>query len=219
MESLPVALKTPAEPLRVSPISVGENPAGVVGTGQELFAVTEYQLGMDTRDIMWKRAARMSDDRIPMRVREANVKKAVTMGLAVTWRSDDERAARMDLIAEALAQIGKGMLMIGTSIDIYYAIGGQINSVRITSLAQLADSIVGPWNSMEGSASPHALRGVDLLVMCADDPDEVTRQAILRPGRLLVLSETPPVAKLPRGVPIFTGKEDLRSLASEVLAR
>ena len=220
VESLPLALKTPAEPLRISPIAVGENPAGVVGTGQELFAVTEYQLGLDTRDIMWKRAARMSDDRIPMRVREANVKKVVTVGLAVTWRSDEERAARVDLIAEALAQVGKDLLLIGTTLEVEYAVGTQVGSISVSNLTQMADALVGPWSTQEagGKASMFSRR-VDLLIMGADDPDEVFRQAELRPGRVLVVSDLPSGEQLPGGAVAFTGNEDLRELAAEVLAR
>jgi len=220
VESLPLALKSPADPLRVSPIAVGENPAGAVGTGQELFAVTEYQTGLDTRDIMWKRAARMSDDRIPMRVREANVKKVVTVGLAVTWRSDSERAARVDLIAEALAQVGKDLLLIGTTLEVEYAVGTRVSSILVSSLTQMADALVGPWGALEAGAGPSAFsRRVDLLIMGPDDPDEVLRQAELRPGRVLVVSDLPSGAQVPGGAVAFTGNEDLTELAAEVLAR
>jgi hypothetical protein len=220
VESLPIALRTPAEPLKVSPISTGENPAGVVGTGQELFAVAEYQTGLDTRDIMWKRAARMSDDRLPMRVREANVRKVVTVGLAVGWRSEDERAARVDLIAEALARLCKGMLLIGTTIEVDYVLAGQTRSIRISNLTELADALVGPWSASEGAGSLQMFaRGVDLLIIGPEEANEVSRQAQLHPGRLLVLSDLPSGAQLPRGALEFTGNEDLRGMAAEVLAR
>jgi len=220
VESLPVALKTPAEPLRISPISVGENPAGVVGTGQELFAVAEYQTGLDTRDIMWKRAARMSDDRLPMRVREANVRKVIKVGLAVGWRSDDERAARVDLVSEAIARLGKNVLAIGTTVEVNYFVGGRAHSILASNLAELAEALVGTWSTSEGVVDPGAFgRGIDLLVVGPDDPDEVSRQARIRPGRLLVVSDPSGGAQFPREAVAFTGNEDLRGLAAEVLTR
>jgi hypothetical protein len=219
VESLPTALQTPAEPPRIHPISIGENPAGVMGSGQELFAVAEYQAGMETRDIMWKRAARMSDDRIPMRVREANVKKVVKIGLAVGWSAGD-RATRVDMIAEALAQVCKGMLLIGTTVEIDYSTDGRVHSLPVSNLGELADALVGSWTVSANLGDPIVFGGVvDLLIMGPDDPEAVSRQAHLHPGRLLVLSDPISNLRLPRGALAFTGEEDLGNLVTEVLAR
>jgi uncharacterized protein (DUF58 family) len=218
VESLPVALKVPATPIRVSPQSVGENPAGIMGSGQELYAMTEYQFGVDTRDILWKRAARMSDDRIPARVREANVRKVITIGIAVRWKSRGERAARADLIAEALAQVCMDFLLIGTSIEVDYPTGGRVQSIRISNLAELADAVVGPWITAEADGDPNAFeRAIDILVVGPEYlPNSLDRHT--RMSRLLVVGSPDPDESL-KGAVGFTGKEDLTELASEVASR
>jgi hypothetical protein len=81
LESLPLALRRAPLRLQASPRSFGENPAGRSGSGQELYAVSEYELGLDPHDIMWRRVAGMTDETLPVRIREANVRKVVSIGI------------------------------------------------------------------------------------------------------------------------------------------
>ena len=80
--------------------------------------MSEYHPSLDTRDILWKRVARATDGTIHVRVREANIRKTVSIGIAVESHSDEERVRRMDLISEAIAQIGIKLLPLGTAVEV-----------------------------------------------------------------------------------------------------
>ena len=117
-ESLPLALKRPLTSITVYPMSYGDSPSGRKGPGLELYGVGRYQPGQDTRDIMWKKVAGMTDDTLPVREREADIRGSLSVMVAVEARSDEERARRNDLVAEAIAQLGSRSLSAGTRVEI-----------------------------------------------------------------------------------------------------
>jgi hypothetical protein len=234
LESLPLALRTPARPLRVSLLSFGENPAGRPGAGQELYAVGEFQPGMDPRDIMWKRAAEATEETaLPVRVREINVRKVVSIGVLVGSGSEDERARRGDLVSEAIAQVGVQVIRIGTALEI---VGcpppSGVRRATASTVAELADVTSSTW--VGGGAgtpirTPSGSSSFDLLIV---GPQEVGPGALPPFRLLLVVSDegsdgahslpiSPPSSSfrhLPRGASVFTGKEDLSGLTSSVIA-
>ena len=236
LESLPLALRTPARPLQVSPLSFGENPAGRAGAGQELYAVGEFQPGLDPRDIMWKCAAEMTEDAvIPLRVREVNVRKVVSIGVLVRSGSEDERARRGDLVSEAIAQVGVRVIRIGTALEVAGSPPSGARRATASSMAELADVTSSAWVG-GGAVSPiRPLSGsfsFDLLIVGPQEADpgalppfrqllivsEEGGDGALLPLTSLSSSSPSPFRRLPRGASVFTGKEDLSGVTSSVMA-
>ncbi|MDA4112538.1 MAG: hypothetical protein OK474_00630 [Thaumarchaeota archaeon] len=220
LESLPLALKRPPLPLVISPLSFGENPAGRSGSGQELYAVSEYQPGLDPRDIMWKRAAGMTDETIPIRVREANVRKVVSIGIKVGSRSEDERARRGDMIAEAIAQIGVQLFLIGTTLEITSPSPDGARRVLASDLGELADAASLAWTGDDlDLPMPSAAAGsFDLLITGPEESGITGLAALPRFRYMLVITDGLPPPYLPRGASVFTGLEDLTPVTSAVIA-
>jgi uncharacterized protein (DUF58 family) len=221
LESLPLALKRPPRPLVISQLTFGENPAGRSGSGQELYAVSEYQPGLDPRDIMWKRAAGMTDDTIPIRIREANVRKVVSIGIEVGSRSEEERASRADLIAEAIAQIGVQLFLLGTTLEITSSSPDGARRILASDLGGLADAASLAWtvDYPERPTPPTAAGSFDLLITGPEESG-IARLAALPRFRfmLIIVTDGLPPPYLPRGASVFTGSEDLTPVTSGVIA-
>ncbi|MDA4120080.1 MAG: hypothetical protein OK436_05790, partial [Thaumarchaeota archaeon] len=73
LESLPSSLRAPALPILVSPISLGDIPAGRRGGGQELHMVEEYHPGLDAKDVIWRRVAQSPTEELVSRARESRI--------------------------------------------------------------------------------------------------------------------------------------------------
>ncbi len=219
LEVLPLALKERPPPLVVPLLAFGEDPAGSSGPGQELYAVSEYQPDFDPRDIMWKRAASRTDETIPVRVREANVRRAVSIGVKVASRSEEERALRVDLVAEALGKVGMQLLAAGSVLEITYPSTSGAWMVTVSSARELADATELPFVAGRGAPWGQSLsdRSFDLLIV---GPYESGNPSAVLPRsrRLLVLSEAPARDRLPPGSSLFTGREDLAEVVSSVIA-
>ncbi|TLY10520.1 MAG: hypothetical protein E6K84_08865, partial [Thaumarchaeota archaeon] len=82
IDVLPLALLAPARGVVIPAVTMGEKPAGRRGAAQELYAIDEYHPFAETKEILWKRAAaRTPDERLLIRVREANIPRSLKIGL------------------------------------------------------------------------------------------------------------------------------------------
>lgn len=220
LDVLPLALKERPPPLVVPLLAYGEDPAGSSGSGQELYAVSEYQVGFDPRDIMWKRVAGMTDESLPVRVREANVRRAVSVGVRVASRSEEERALRTDLVVEALGRIGMQLLSAGSVMEVTYPSPSAVRRVLISDARELADSTTLPWVAGRGASWGPSLSEMffDLLIIGQYEAKAPFVAPLPRSRKLLVLSEEPAHEGTPPGATLFTGSEDLSDVASLVIS-
>jgi uncharacterized protein (DUF58 family) len=196
-------------------LAVGENPAGRSGSGQELYAVGQYDPNMDTKDILWRRVARMEDGSIPVRLREANIRMSVRIWVALSWGSVKQRAERIDLVSEAVAQIGKLLLSVGTTFEAAFALGPSLERRKASNEVQLVDLLMALSETSSSAQSLPVMTRYDLLILSPDQIDGLELRAISHP--VLVVSEKALVPALPPGVQTFTGSEDLSALSMLVL--
>jgi uncharacterized protein (DUF58 family) len=227
VESLPRALVSPTIPLTAVPLATGEIPAGRRGGGQELYSVEEYDSSMDTRDILWKKVARTASSSIPVRIREADFRRTVSIGVAVGWDSAEQRAKQMDLVCESIAQIGRLLIHARVRVEISLLVEGALFKRPASNLVELADAVVGIWKTI-GETSNSGSGSLDALVSASDllitDPREFSSLARLQPGGTkptVIVSEVPDSQRTIRGVTsvVFSGREDLRPLVVAVLQR
>jgi len=231
VESLPSSLLVPVRTALASPLAVGENPAGRSGSGQELYAVGQYGPDLETKDILWKRVARMEDESIPVRVREANVRMSVGIGVAISWTSARQRAERIDLVLEAVAQMGRLLLSWGTTLEVTFPLGPSFEKRRAANVVELVDLLMTVSGTSSSVQSTPGSARCDLLVVGPEQLDGLrSRHAasslpvvvVLEKAQPLVPSLVPPPALppvLPPGASAFTGTEDLSALSMLVLNR
>jgi uncharacterized protein (DUF58 family) len=220
LEALPLSLRERPPQLVVPLLAFGEDPAGMTGSGQEFYAVSEYQPGFDPRDIMWRRAAGRTDETLPVRVKEANLRRAVSIVVQVGSSTDEEQAVRGDLVAEALGKIGTQLFAVGSVLEITCPPPWSVQSVTVSDARELADATELPWVEVRRGPwmrSPPD-RIFDLLIIGPYESTMPSLATIPRSRHLLVLSDGPAPLHLPRGASLFTGREDLTEVASSVIA-
>ncbi|MDA4126799.1 MAG: DUF58 domain-containing protein [Thaumarchaeota archaeon] len=218
LESLPSSLRAPARPIVVSPISLGDIPAGRRGGGQELHAVEEYHPGLEAKDVIWRRVAQSPTEELTMRARESSVRRTVSIGLAMAWESDASKAVLFDLTAEALAQIGKTLIELGTAVRISYVSQGRFSFVESTRLGELADATLAISETDNGGLRMHqSISESDIIVFEIKNYLEKERLSGSGNELVLLISETPGIAARRERVFVFSGREDLTNIVESVI--
>ncbi len=218
VESLPRGLTMPMQAFAVSPLVAGESPAGRRGGGQEFYSVEEYHSGNEGRDILWRKAARSTDESIPVRIREANVKKKLTFGFIVGWETEEERAKRMDLASEAVARLCRISLGVGTAVELLHLKEGGIEHTGAARIEQVGDAIVSTWEQAGFSGDPSKLiQKSDLVILGPDEAEDRAVVSAIGSKPSLLVTEKQPPSGTRRGAYWFTGTEDLSRLVRQVL--
>ena len=218
LESLPSSLRGPALPIMVSPISLGDIPAGRRGGGQELYAVEEYHPGIDAKDVIWSRVARSPTEELVSRTRESSIRPTVTLGIALAWKSEESRAVLFDLAAEALAQVSKTLVELGITVRFSFVSQARISSVESSSLGVLADAIVAVADAdISGFNVQELISKSDIVIAETADFKDRHLAWSSRDRPVLLVSESYVSPQGGDNVFVFTGREDLTALVESVI--
>jgi hypothetical protein len=213
IDSLPMSLLAPVRCPVISPLVLGENPAGRPGRGQEFYGVEEYSYRTESRDILWKRAARRPEGPLLARVREANIPESMTVRVR-RKDQDGERTKLTDLLCEALGTLGRTILMMGVDSE-FSAPDGRSFTVRGDE--ELVDAIMAisavPVSTEEAD---HAASAADITVLVGDSALE---DMGVESGRPLVLIWEGPTSGRGRFVFPYSGTEELTQVVGLVIAR
>jgi hypothetical protein len=144
VESIPLNLVMEAETPIIAPIALDENPAGIRGHGQELYAIEESP-ETEARSVYWRGVARSSDGRMMVMVREAGLPDSVTIGMLEPSLLDVEKLQWMDLVSEALAKLGRILIRLGIRVEIVTASKRGLRVMRAGSVPELAQRIMKVW--------------------------------------------------------------------------
>ncbi|MDA4121261.1 MAG: hypothetical protein OK404_02500 [Thaumarchaeota archaeon] len=213
IDSLPMSLLAPVRSPVISPLVLGENPAGRPGRGQEFYGVEEYSYRTESRDIMWKRAARRPESPLLARVREANIPEFIRVKVR-REDQDGEKTKSTDLLCEALATLGRTVLMMGVDTE-FLAPDGQTFTVGDDE--ELADAIMA-ISAVSASVheADHAASGTDITVLVGGSAwDDLGLDA----GGPLVLIGEGPVTARGRFVFFYSGVEDMTQAVGLVISR
>jgi uncharacterized protein (DUF58 family) len=218
VEALPRSLLLPDTSMLLSQMVQGEIPTGGRGSGQEMYSIESYSPGSDARDMMWKRIARSTDERMLVRTREASAKAVVGMLLKVGAGSPEEQVLRVDLASEGIAQLGKKLVSLGVKVELACSRQDGVSAASASNAAELASAIIGVWSkeAVGGDADGAASRA-DLLVLGSGELEERSFARFLGEKPLLLIWDTPGRPGSGGKTFVFTGVEDLTPLAEVLL--
>jgi hypothetical protein len=218
LESLPSSLRAPAHQIFVSPISLGDIPAGRRGGGQEMLTVEEYHPGLDAKDLIWRRVAQSPTEELVSRSRESSIRRSVSLGIVLAWKSEESRVILLDLAAEALGQASKSLLDLGIAVRISYVSKGRISTTESSSLAELAESMLAMTAADNGGFTAETISSSDVVIAEKESFFAQRRsQWLSRTGPVLLISLTPSSRFGGDKVFVFTGREDLTDLVESVI--
>jgi hypothetical protein len=224
IESLPISLLATARQAKPVQLSIGERSARSPGTSMELYSLDEYQPYSETKNLLWKKIARMPDERLVVKVREATIPEIVKIGIFdSSSRTGQSRLRFADLMCEGVGALCNNLIAAGCAVEILSPsreLG--VNSYLVTSLLELGDVLMGLLST------PSAPRDDDYGVIVKSDvivtglyelEDLNIANAVASKLSLLIEDENAlPIAVGDRST-LFTGVEDVGPLVSKVLER
>lgn len=222
IDVLPHALLAPAQRVIIPAVTMGEKPAGRRGAAQELYAIDEYHPFAETKEILWKRAAaRTPDERLLVRVREANIPRSLKIGLIEAVERGSGRPAWMDSATEAVAAIGSILLRAGTEVEVLRPSSGGVARLRASNLGELGDLVVEMWTSIDASHLPEVTTEADFLVTGLEELERraVSEAARKKPSLLILEGSETSHRRMAERVIVYSGAESVVRVVSEVLAR
>ncbi len=226
-ESLPLSILTEIPHSRPMPLTLGDKSGGSPGSSLELYALETYQPFTETKNIMWKRVARMTDESLIVRIRDSSIPKVMTIGFVNNKpRREAATINWMDLICEAIGTIGNTLLASGCFVEIIHATHeGSLDPIsvhEVSNFDELSDSLVllfGPPNP--GEDMGNLLQVIDRsdIVVCGmrELEDRKLAAPISKKITLTVAEERSSPTIIGQRTMIYTGAEDVRKLISNVL--
>jgi hypothetical protein len=234
LDTLPLSLLAPVIPRRLTIFGFGDQPTGYPGPGHELYGLDEYHSG-DTKDIVWKRVAKSPEQTLVARVREANVREVVRVGVVQFADRGDGRAAWTDLLCEALGQIGKEVFEMGATLTVVYqsppgaegrgaSMGGEdqppgLAQARARDVVDLAE-VVMSCSAAKGSREVDRVVGnSDFVVTGLRELDDERIAMRMSEKPVLIISEKASPSAFPGRSVVYSGKENLFPLVRQILER
>jgi hypothetical protein len=212
IDSLPVSLIARPTPVFVPPLVVGESPAGAPGKGQEFYGIEEYTEHSESRDILWKRAARKPDVPLLARVREANSPEVVRLEVIAEEASSKERASLVDLECEALGELGRALLLAGVDVQV---IGPDAKSREAEDEDELADAIMETSAARSSTATKRLYRPGPSISVIVGRPEARILEGMPR-GPTVFIGSGERHLRDPHSMD-FTGVEPLTGILTRVL--
>ncbi len=132
LESFPVSLLAAIPHSKPMPLTLGDRSARSQGSSLELYALEQFQPFSETKNLLWKRVARMPDEQLIVRVRESSIPKTIRVGFIqradrfedVAYSGDEEKEqARLrwaDLVCEGVGAVGNNLLAVGCNLEIIH---------------------------------------------------------------------------------------------------
>jgi uncharacterized protein (DUF58 family) len=238
-DTLPLSLLAPSLPLRLTTFGFGDQPTGYPGPGHELYGLDEYHSG-DTKDIIWKRVAKSPDETLTARVREANVKEVVRVGVVqFVERKGEDRAAWIDVLCEALGFIGREVFEMGSAFTVLYhsepktrrgaskgAEGAPptagLTQARATDVVELAEAVMSCSAASGSRDVERVVSNSDFVITGLRELEDEKMARLISEKPMLLISEeassSPPSTFADRSM-IYTGKENLLPLVRKILER
>jgi hypothetical protein len=225
-ESLPLSILRQIPHSRPMPLTLGEKSGKSPGSSLELYSLEEYTPFTETKNVMWKRVARMPDEKLIVRVRDSSIPRLVSIGFVqIKKRQDQDYLEWMDLVCEAIGTMGNSLLTAGCLVEILQTSIEDPGSVlvhEITDLDGLSNAVMqlsvppDPGKEME-----NVFRVIDRsdILVCGmrELEDHLVAPPISKKPALAVMEKRASPYVVGQQTMIYTGVEDVRKLISNVL--
>lgn len=219
-EFLPSYLLTKARPLSVPASMLGDYPAGRGGFGQEFYSAETYSPSSSSRDILWKRLAKLPNEDLMVRVGEANIPERLTLCfMERTTTAERSSPTWMDLASEAVARIGLPVVTLGITFRLVHVVGRSSAVAEARDIGGLANLVVGLWRDLGGESAPVTPGEADVMLVPQEafNTPELFRLVLDKPS--VILSWGGRRGALGESMIFFTGNEDVNALVARVLGR
>ncbi len=221
VDCYPASILREASRARPTPISLGEREGRTQGLGLEFYATDRYTSSVERKNIFWRKVASLSDERLMVITRTANIQKTIAISLIITTKREDH-LEWIDSACEGVAIIGKTILEIGCEAKINFDYEGKIVSREIANLKELSETImdmsIASPSYLENASSLLA-KGDIYVVGFIELQNSLLASAVARKPALLIQDD----GEIPSGISeltmIYKPFEDLGKLVGSVTGK
>ncbi|MDG7025522.1 MAG: hypothetical protein JRN11_02095 [Nitrososphaerota archaeon] len=220
-EFLPTSLLAGKGPLRLTALIPGDYPGGRRGSGQEFYATEPYGSSSNSKDIMWKRQAKLPYESLMVRAGEANIPEQLSVCFVERMETDPKRLPRwMDLASEALASVGLPVVSTGITLRVTHAKKDGATVAEARDLGGLASLIMKIWSDVEAGTTDTERDRPDMVITAEEETQapETMRLVLEKPSVILCGSRGRRDVQ-GTNVVFYTGHEDVSNLVASVLSR
>ena len=225
IESLPMSILTLVPTARPMPLTLGDKASRSRGSNLELYALDNYQPFTETKNLLWKRIARMPDEKLIVRIREASIPRVVRIGLVESaFRTSLERAEFVDLVCEGIGTLGNYLIAIGCRLAVLRAADdGTVESSDASSVQELSDVLMKVSDASKIETKDKVLEVLgesDVIVsgLLELEEDTLARSIARMPSLLIFESKARPLLVGEKSV-IYSGMESLQKIVSQVVEK
>lgn len=221
-EFLPTFLLARREALRLAATILGDYPAGRSGFGQEFYSAEVYSTSSNSKDIMWKRQAKMPNESLMVRVGEANIPEQLSLCFVERKELDPRKRARwMDLASEAIARVGLPVISSGITLKMVHVRSDGTAVSEARDAGELASLVMGIWeDGKAGNSAADEPARADMVITAEEETQspETMKLVLDKPSIILRWGKSRRDV-LGTDVIFFTGTEDVSNLVARVLSR
>ena len=222
IDCYPSSLLREVRPTAPVALALGERSGRTHGSGQEFYSIDEYNPSVEKKNIYWKKIASLPDERLLVKVREANIPQAITIGLVKTVNRERMDLGWMDLACEAAALLGAHIFSLGCDVVLSYFKDEEIVRAEATDLLEFRECLMRMSRS-QVSTREHTSEILDDCDICISGfrelEDDLLAIEIARKSSLLIKEgDTFPKTMGNLSI-IYTGIEDVGGLVNRVIRR
>jgi hypothetical protein len=227
-ESLPLSILIQIPHAKPMPLILGERSGRTPGSSLELHALDNYQPFTEIKNIMWKRVARMPDEKLIVRIRDSSIPKVVRIGFIETKaRREQAKLSWKDLACEAIGLIGNSLLASGCYVEIIQTSQQQekFNQTlihEVSEIDELSNAIMrlsDPPNLGKDMENVFQVLERADLVVCGmrELEDKLLSIPISKKPTLAVVEERTTPIVIGQQTLLYSGVEDVRKLVAKIL--
>jgi hypothetical protein len=203
-------------------LALGERTGRTHGSGQEFYSIDEYTTSVERKNIYWKKIASLPDERLLVKIREANIPQSVSIGLVKTVDRQMSDLEWMDLACEGIGLLGTNIFSIGCDVILlFYSEKSIVRSEAKDSL-EFREALMQMSRSQTSDKenSSEILYECDICVTGLKElEDGPLAFEVSKKAALLIKDEDTYPATLGDLSIIYTGSEDLGELVNRVIRR
>lgn len=223
IDCYPSSLLTEVRQVAPITLALGERAGRAHGSGQEFYSIDEYNSSVERKNIYWKKIASLPDERLLVKVREANIPNHVSIGLVKTVNRGKNNLQWMDVACEAAGILGTNIFSLGCDVILIYADdAGHVERNEASDPFEFRESLMQLSQSdiSDSEETSEILSGCDICITGFKElEDGLLALEVSRKASLLIRDEGQYPKIIGNLAMTYTGSEDVTELVNRVVRR
>lgn len=203
-------------------LALGEKAGRTHGSGQEFYSIDEYSTSVERKNIYWKKIAALPDERLLVKIREANIPQFLSLGLVRTVDRESGELEWIDLACEGAGTLGMNIFSLGCGLILVFCSEGRVVRLEARDILEFRENLMQMSRSelSDDERTSQIVHESDICITGLKELEEdLLALEIARKPSLLIEDKGSYPNKVGNLSLIYTGKEDVSDLVNRVIRR